>query len=143
MSPEKVKELWMKCAEERGSLIENQVAAHKAMQSSSVPFMADPELIKERVYESFRLGAIAGLLSAAAGGAIGLPLGVPELGVGVGGYLGMLGGAIVGQGKANKQYLEERGFAPKGINILRYALPDKGKAFTATTILPDSGHFSV
>ena len=73
----------------------------------------------------------------------GAPLGVPEIGAALGGYLGMLGGAIKGQADANKEHLEQQGLKPAGINILRYLVPDQGAAYAATSILPESGHLRI
>lgn len=132
---------WVKTASE--SVIKRQIEAFKAMRSDVSPLIADPDLIKERVYQSFKLGALAGLVAAAAGGAAGAALGVPELGASIAGYYGLLGGTIKGQANANRDYLQEKGFDPKGINIFRYLAPNVGAAHVATTLLPESGHLSV
>lgn len=139
-------EQWRKSAEDRGiisKLTDEQAAAFKVMRSDSSPLVAKPELIQKRIYESFKLGTLAGVLAAAAGGAAGAPLGVPEIGAALGGYLGMLGGAIKGQADANKEYLEQQGLKPSGINLLRYMVPDQGAAYAATSILPESGHLRI
>jgi len=137
---------WIKTASAKGLFddwLDAQVSAHKSMRTEETPLLAEGELIKKRIYESFKLGTLAGLLAAAAGAAAGAPLGVPGIGAALGGYLGLLGGTIKGQANANKEHLKEHGFSPKGINVLRYLLPDQATTFVATSVLPESGYLKV
>jgi hypothetical protein len=139
-------EAWVKTASEKGlisELLSSQFDAHKAMRSEQSPVVADPELIKKRIYESFKLGILMAALAAASGAALGMPLGVSSIGAALGGYAGLLGGTIKGQADVNKKYLEDKGFKPQGINLLRYAVPDQSAAYLATTILPESGYLKV
>ncbi len=132
-----------KVASDESSLIGRQIAAHKAMRSDATPMLAKPELIKERVYQSFKLGTLAGLIAAAVGGAAGAAVGAPEIGAAIAGHYGLLGGSIKGQANANADFLKGKGFDPKGINILRFLNNSPGAALTATNLLPESGHISV
>ena len=137
---------WTKSASLRTAIddwFSSQVDASEAMRSDSSPVVADPDLIKRRIYDSFKMGTLAGLLAAAAGAAIGAPLGLPNIGAALGGYAGLLGGVIKGQADANRSFLEEKGLTPKYINLLRYTVPDQRAAYLATTVLPESGFFTV
>lgn len=137
-------DMWRtKEGEREGSLLQRQLLAMKAMQDENVPVMAKPELIADRVYSGFKLGALAGLLAAAGGGALGAVAGVPTLGATLGGYVGLLGGNIKGQADANKRFLKKENFDPKLINLLRFVGPNRGTALTVTNLIPDPGHLSV
>jgi len=143
---EQVYDGWLKSASLRTAIddwFSSQMDASEAMRSPASPLIADPDLIKQRIYESFKMGTLAGLLAAAAGAVIGTPLGLPNIGAALGGYAGLLGGTVKGQADANKAFLEEKGLSPKYINILRYAVPNRQAAYLATTILPESGFLTV
>lgn len=143
INPEILERLKDQQLNQEGSWLNRQVSAMKAMQDEKIPVLAKPELVSDRLVSSFKMGALAGLFAAAAGGAAGAAFGFPGIGAAIAGHYGLLGGAIKGQADANKRFLRERGFDPKYTNIARFAGSRPDRAYLATTLLPDPGHLSV
>lgn len=118
-------------------------AARQMTANEAAPMIADKDLIKERVDESFKQGLGGGLLLGLLGAAIGAPLGIPEIGAAMGLGYGVPAGVIKGQADANKKYLAAKGVDAKLPNILPYAVLRPELAYGLTTVAPGSGHLNL
>ena len=118
-------------------------AARQMTANEAAPMIADKDLIKERVDESFKQGLGGGLLLGLLGAALGAPLGIPEIGAAMGVGYGVPAGVIKGQADANKKYLADKGVDAKLPNILPYAMLRPELAYGLTTVAPGSGHLNL
>lgn len=118
-------------------------AARQMTANEGSPLLADKDLIKDRVDESFKQGAIGGLLLGLLGAAVGAPLGIPEIGAAMGVGYGVPAGVIKGQSDANKKHLAAKGVDAKIPNILPYAMLRPELAYGLTTFAPGSGHLNL
>ena len=118
-------------------------AARQMTANEAAPMIADKDLIKERVDESFKQGLGGGLLLGLLGAALGAPLGIPEIGAAMGLGYGVPAGVIKGQADANKKFLAAKGVDAKLPNILPYAVLRPELAYGLTTVAPGSGHLNL
>jgi len=138
-------ESWSKSAamEDAKAYFSRMDHARSLTSNEASPLLADTDLIQARAAEGLKGAVQTGILLGLLGAALGGPMGLAGVGAIAGAGYGFPIGQLLGQSKANKNYLKDKGVDASLPSPLPALLLPPAMATAVTTLLPGSGHLNL